>query len=139
MIPLNDEYADVVLAELTHLAAKVQGSLKVTAVTIVKVAGDEYELNFFPNRQIDHIVEGRARRISQPRGCSVVLIEIELRAIQVDIRRMQELEHGLPSPLESSQTRSLMNCTSVPFRKPSEKMPQTRPDIVVCPRLRCEM
>ena len=96
VVPLNDEHTNVGCLKFFQLPPQMQRRVEVRTITIEQVARDQNKLHLLSNRQSNNVVKRPPRRTAEllPRDV-VVVVEIQQRAIQVDIRRVKEFEHGV--------------------------------------------
>src|SRR5271166_2495186 len=100
MVAPDEEDRDRAITQPCHLLAKEQASVVIGPVTIVEITHNHDEGHVLCYSQINKVFE-------RPPGCaptfgdwgSLIALESSLRAIEVNVSRMQKLEHRLEPSL----------------------------------------
>ncbi len=89
---------DVGVSQLDHLLDEEQPGVEILPVAVVEIAGDEDEGHGLIFGQVDEILQRPARGAPHfGRRGPVVAIQTAQGAIEMKIRRVDELEHHLPA------------------------------------------
>ena len=91
---------NVALAQPRHLLDEEQPGIEVAPVAVIDIAGDNDEIDRFGLRQIDHPLQGPARRPAQQIDRRAIIgRKADQRAVEMDIGGVDEF-HGCLGPIQ---------------------------------------
>jgi hypothetical protein len=95
VVAADGEDLDLRLGQPAHLCGEEQSGAEIRPVTVVDVAGDQQEIDFFLDRQIDEAPEGSAGGgADEFGGGGGIGLQPAQRAVEMEVGRVQEAEIG---------------------------------------------
>ncbi len=94
MVAFNDKNLDACFPEAIHTFHEIEACVVILPITVVEIAGEKHEIDFFINCKLNKIIEGPACSTADfIHWCSFITLQTAQSTVEVNIGCMKKPEH----------------------------------------------